>query len=572
MTENLLLHAQSLREEGDMDASIDLLRVVVTQCNTDALKVARQQAIERDRHRLTDGNNSVEGGILDGGTIGQLRQMAAYQLALLLLQRSGRKSCNSIGDGDIDEKEADDLMWKLGYRLRLSKMAFGYPRCSSCCSQYGANDRQQSSREAIFSEQRVVAVIDNLLPTTLSDALQHALRPGSRYWSEFYNNTISIKYQEESVDRSTDNQTTQRWDTNQFASHNIPLPRCYETSPATLLLDQLQHSKSLLEQVAIITQHRLRERFPDVLKATSVEVWSHRRPTDGQHQLHYDMDEIRLWKHRQLMLEERQTKRRKTHGDVERNANIEAIPQKDRTHEACNDGVSCPIVSCVLTITVPAASKCCLCGGKENSAPTIICNQSIMIGDGCQSNNGYLCFPVPNRLLAFEGSLLHGVIPGIPFAQTSNSGSEESDISCSNGCDGAEIVNNHRITFMMGFWEAVCTTSTSKTTNSGEHGPNVPFESICRNNTWTEEFKAFSITSSDIANVKTNVSRANNEHLDVSVLCPLWVPVVSGVNTETNESFGEYSAGNATKQHGRYFLKSLDPTEIDNEVLNGEMP
>lgn len=91
MTENLLLHAQSLREEGDMDASIDLLRVVVTQCNTDALKVARQQAIERDRHRLTDGNNSVEGGILDGGTIGQLRQMAAYQLALLLLQRSGRK-------------------------------------------------------------------------------------------------------------------------------------------------------------------------------------------------------------------------------------------------------------------------------------------------------------------------------------------------------------------------------------------------------------------------------------------------------------------------------------------------
>ncbi|KAL7438153.1 hypothetical protein ACHAXH_008410 [Discostella pseudostelligera] len=569
MTENLLLHAQSLREEGDMDASIDLLRVVIAQCNSDGHK-ARQRTIERDRHRLID-DNYVEGDILDVGTIGQIRQMSAYQLALLLLQRSGRKRCNSLGD--IDEKEADELLWKLGYRLRLSKMAFGYLRCISCFYQYGTNDRQQSSREAIFSEQRVVAVIDNLLPTTLFDALQNAFRPGSRYWSEFYNKTISD--QEESLARTTDNHTTRSWDTNQFASHNIPLPRCHETSPAALLLDQLQRSKSLLEQVAIITQHRLRERFPDVLKATSVEVWSHRRPTDGQHQLHYDMDEIRLWKHRQLTPEERQTKRRKTHGDAESNANIEANFQSDRAHEACNDGTSCPRVSCVLTITVPEESKCYLCGGKENSAPTIICNQSIMIGDGCQSNNGCLSFPVPNRLLAFEGSLLHGVMPGIPFAQTSNSGSEDSDSICSDGCDDKEthtIVNNQRITFMMGFWETVCTTSASRTTTSGERGPNVPFENICHDNTWTEEFNRYSVTSSDIANMKTNVSQANNENLDVYVLCPLWVPVLNGVNTQTDEGFGEYSAGHAIKQHGRYFLKSLDPTEIDNEVLNGEMP
>lgn len=72
--------------------------------------------------------------------------------------------------------------------------------------------------------------------------------------------------------------------------------------------------------------------------------------------------------------------------------------------------------------------------------------------------------------------------------------------------------------------------------------------------------------------MKTNVSQANNENLDVYVLCPLWVPVLNGVNTQTDEGFGEYSAGHAIKQHGRYFLKSLDPTEIDNEVLNGEMP
>ena len=35
MTENLLLQAQTLRIEGIIDASIDLLRVVISQCNSD---------------------------------------------------------------------------------------------------------------------------------------------------------------------------------------------------------------------------------------------------------------------------------------------------------------------------------------------------------------------------------------------------------------------------------------------------------------------------------------------------------------------------------------------------------
>ncbi len=45
-------------------------------------------------------------------------------------------------------------------------------------------------------------------------------------------------------------------------------------------------------------RRRLARRFPDVADATSVEVWCHRRPRDGEHRLHCDMDEILLWERR----------------------------------------------------------------------------------------------------------------------------------------------------------------------------------------------------------------------------------------------------------------------------------
>ncbi len=555
MTENLLLHAESLREDGDLDASIELLRVVISQCNSDARKG------EEERYRVTDENN-VEGSIQYVKTTRKLRQTAAYQLALLLLQRSGRQSSN-VPD-DIDEKEADNLLWKLGYRLRLSKNAFGYPRCSNCRQHAIVNDQQSPLLETLSENKNSVgvgvAVIDKLLPTSIFDALQHAFRPGSRYWSEFYTK------KDDGQDRfssANDNRTSH------FASHNISLPSCNKASSATIpLSDILQRSKSLLEQVAIIAQHRLQERFPDVLKATSVEVWSHRRPSDGHHQLHYDMDEIRLWEHRLRKLEEQQNKRHKSHGDTEICGNIEANRRRDRSQKICNDGVSCPIVSCVVTIDVPGESNCCLCEGKENSAPTIICNQSIVSGNGCQSNSGCICFPIPNRLLAFEGSLLHGVMPGIPFANASSTISKESNDSYSDREEDMEtcLVNSHRVTFMMGFWESVCTTTPTSSNTSEEFGPNLPFDSMHHDNNWKKEFKAHSVTGNDFAAFGANVSQPN-EQVNVFHLYPLWVPVK---NHDADKSFGEFQAGNATRQHGRFFLKSTDPTEIDYEVLTGD--
>ena len=194
MTENLLLQAQSLRLEGDLDTAIDLLRVVVSQCNSDL-----QQTDSRE-----------ETNSMNNKTTNQLRQMASYQLALHLLQRSGRKkdsksTSNVHDDTRNDEYEADDLLWRFGYRLRLSKAAFGYPICN--CLQRKHITQPNPNMESLPT------IIDNALPKLMFDALQHAFRPESRYWSQFY---CKANWNQNGT-------KDEKRKANQFASHNIPL-------------------------------------------------------------------------------------------------------------------------------------------------------------------------------------------------------------------------------------------------------------------------------------------------------------------------------------------------------------
>lgn len=366
MTESLLLESQSLRLEGDIDASINLLRIVLSQCTSD---------IEADSSALT--------------TTRKMRQMAAYQLALLLLQRSGRHQYNMLSSDisgsdttTVDEKEADELLNKLGYKLRLSSSAFGYPLC--CCQHANANNELP------------LHIIDNILPSEVFDAVKHSFRSDSKYWSEVYS-----KVNAKCCLSWIGNDDSIEYRRNKFVSHNIPLPT---DSSRDNLLHSMQHAHSLIEQVAIITKHRLMHRFPALKDATSVEVWCHRRPPDGSHQLHYDMDEIRLQQRREELLSQRELKRQKV----------------DHSKQQNKYGVFCPIVSCVLTIHVHETTKFCSnCAETSRAAPTLVCSQSILDHDKTQrsadeENTGWLCYPKPNRLLAFDGSLLHGVVPGIP--------------------------------------------------------------------------------------------------------------------------------------------------------------
>jgi hypothetical protein len=298
MTESLLLHAQTLASTGECSASIDTLRVVIAQCTSDI-----KNCEEGGEVVAADDDNACR-------TSRRMRSTASHLLSTLLLQRAGRrkhKRCiaqlhqrRGAQDIDIDydgncchedkdECEADTILrTKLGYNLRLSAMAFGYPPCGcsvSCRSKssspspvlnhddirkHKALSSIPDSSSAMFQR---TTIIDNALPPLLFQTLQHAFRPQSTYWSEFYHHH----------------------ETNIFASHNIPLPptstsndcttASYSSSPlSSSMLDQhLRQSKSLFKQVAILIQQQLIQYFPNIIHATSVEIWCHTRSQDEGH-------------------------------------------------------------------------------------------------------------------------------------------------------------------------------------------------------------------------------------------------------------------------------------------------
>ena len=155
-------------------------------------------------------------------------------------------------------------------------------------------------------------------------------------------------------------------------------------------------------------------------------------------------------------------------------------------------------------------------------------------------------------MLAFEGSLLHGVVPGMPFA-TDTDGEEDSS-------DDEPEHSLQRITLMMGFWKDVCLTVSDK----DSVGPNVPFDSLAHNS-WANEFSPMSISEGDIAhNGQTKIERES-----ITVVDPLWVPIRSKA-AANDETAHEITSSKTNAFHGRFFLKSQLPTEIDREVLSGK--
>jgi hypothetical protein len=168
---------------------------------------------------------------------------------------------------------------------------------------------------------------------------------------------------------------------------------------------------------------------------------------------------------------------------------------------------------------VPNERKACdKCGRLGDGAPTLVCNQSLL---GSSSDEGWLCYPRQNRLVAFDGSLLHAVVPGIPSEAV---GEEEDYYS--------------RVTLMMGFWKGVKLTVPDKTTQHLTIGPNAPFPS-------------------------SQMLAASNHMQDPILVSPLWTELSNGQACDSNEvaTAGEQDFS------GRFFLRSSDPTEIDNIVL-----
>jgi len=91
----------------------------------------------------------------------------------------------------------------------------------------------------------------------------------------------------------------------------------------------------------------------------------------------------------------------------------------DSDNEGCG-GVRNPIVSTVI----------CVEGGV--GGPTLVTTQKI--SDNKLAKNGWLVFPEENRFVMFDGSVLHGVIPGQSFVSEPQ---------------------KRRITFMIAFWKEI---------------------------------------------------------------------------------------------------------------------
>ena len=264
MLEDLLERAEEQTRLGDRTKATALLRAAVDGATADL----QRKPTERTR---------------------AVRAVAAYQLATLLLQDAATA------------KEGDELVWRLGFRLRLADEAL----------RYDATLRRPPRRA-----QNAPRVVDQALSASNLRSLAAIFGRDAGYWE---------------AHAGSDG----------FYSYNVPLD---DEGPLGGFLRALRPAAGVDE-------------------ATSGEIWAHSREADGAHQLHYDLDEA-------------------------------ALRSTGETRS--------PIASSVFYLETI----------DNDGAPTLVMERRL--GDGSTNAAGWLCAPRPNRLLTFDGSLLHCVVPPIP--------------------------------------------------------------------------------------------------------------------------------------------------------------
>jgi hypothetical protein len=171
------------------------------------------------------------------------------------------------------------------------------------------------------------------------------------------------------------------------------------------LLNHEQSSSSVLMQVISIIQNHVTTMFPKVKDCSAAEWWCHCRPHASGHQLHFDSD------------------------------------------DEGRGGVRNPVCSTVLTLTERGM------GGE-----TLVTSQTSTSSTLCET--GWLCQGQRNRLVAFKGNLLHGVVPG--------------------GNTDDSHKTTRRITFMVAFWKSI------KVQDEPGAGSARPLTRISQNDEWAK--------------------------------------------------------------------------------------
>jgi len=190
--------------------------------------------------------------------------------------------------------------------------------------------------------------------------------------------------------------TFQDLDSDYWTYHN------YQVEPPTpyfsyvMDLRKKDDGYGFLGRLAHEIQHlpQLISHFPQLQHAHMVEVWAHNRPHASGHQLHFDSD------------------------------------------DEGRGGVRNPICSTILYLS----------DDPTVGGPSLVTNQRLISTH--LATKGWLAHPRPRRLVVFDGSVLHGVIPGkgVPSRSNLTSGSTERKSGTTGG---------RRVTLMMAFWKDI---------------------------------------------------------------------------------------------------------------------
>ena len=220
-------------------------------------------------------------------------------------------------------------------------------------------------------------VVDGVLPDALLKRLRDdCFGPASKFWTDH---------------RYHDPMTG-------YFSYHYPLP---DDAAATARRGDGANDTAVVEDAIDVVRAALSGADVDIAAklatATSAEWWAHSRSPHEGHQLHFDADE-------------------------------RALRRGDGAGE-----VSHPIVSAILFLESPADARVQGAGGGGGG--TVVVDQRL--GDGARADGGraWVAEPTTNRVVAFDGSLLHGVLPSSEPAE-----------------DAASDPGHRRLTLMIGFW------------------------------------------------------------------------------------------------------------------------
>lgn len=336
--------------------------------------------------------------------------MSAKNILALLLLQSGR---NGEGSRNLHE---------MGYKFRLSSEVLRYPLPGAPApAPSSSNDKNSQSQlsASVPSSTKYLRAVDGVLPPTLLDHMQTVFGKSSRFWHEHdYNPDTSAYFSYlhplPLLAHANENKN------NNPNDNNNNTRKAKGAGKLKLNIDALHSAPTSLDELIAHVWAVSAHFFPAVRKARYAEWWTHCRQHSSGHQLHFDSDN----------------------------------EGKDTAGKPC---VQHPIISTVLYLT-PTPER-----NTDDSAvvggPTLVTTQKL--GDNL-ADSGWLASPQENRLVMFDGRVLHGVVPGrghIPKA-----------------------ASDRRVTFMIAFWEEL----SSQEDLEGKPGSSQPLPILRNGHTWTD--------------------------------------------------------------------------------------